>query len=197
MQLASPELGRSAAPSSGLIMPRADLRSIGGVEVLDGFAAGDARGSLTRLFPVPSASAGKPIRQVLISFNDRAGTLRGMHFQRGEASEQKIVSVLQGRILDVVVDLRVGSGSYLSWASIELSAHRPQSLLIPKGLAHGFITLDDSSQVSYLIDEPYNPEAASGIRWNDPAIGVEWPFEPSIVSDQDQNWRLWSQDHAN
>lgn len=157
--------------------------------VLDGFSASDARGSLTRLFPVP-VELEQPVRQVLVSFNDYKHTLRGMHFQRGDDSEQKIVSVLRGRILDVVVDLRADSATHLDWAAVELDAARPRSILIPAGLAHGFLTLDDESQVSYVIDAPYVPATATGIRWNDPLIGIEWPESPSVMSDQDEHWPL-------
>jgi len=156
--------------------------------VLDGFSAADIRGSLTRLYPLGPSVEGFQIDQVLVSRNIAAATLRGMHFQAGEWAEQKIVSVLNGRILDVLVDLRAGSPTYRSWTSVEIGADHPTALFVPRGLAHGFITLEPDTQVTYLLDRPYVPTAGRGIRWNDPTIGVEWPVVPAVVSEQDQGW---------
>jgi dTDP-4-dehydrorhamnose 3,5-epimerase len=169
-------------------MARLEPSAIAGVMVLDGFSAADLRGSLTRLYPLGPSVEAFQIEQVLVSRNLAAGTLRGMHFQAGEWAEQKIVSVLNGRILDVLVDVRAGSSTYLAWTSVEIAADRPTALFVPRGLAHGFITLEPDTQVTYLLDRPYVPTAGRGIRWNDPAIGVEWPAAPAVVSEQDQGW---------
>jgi dTDP-4-dehydrorhamnose 3,5-epimerase len=169
-------------------MARLEPSAVAGVVVLDGFCAADVRGSLTRLYPVGPSVEEFRIEQVLVSRNLAACTLRGMHFQAGEWAEQKIVSVLHGRILDVLVDVRAGSSTYRSWTSAEIGADRPTALFVPRGLAHGFITLEPDTQVTYLLDRPYVPTAGRGIRWDDPAIAVEWPAPPTVISDQDRQW---------
>jgi len=169
-------------------MARIEPSAIAGVMVLDGFSAADVRGSLTRLYPLGPSVEEFTIEQVLVSRNLAAGTLRGMHFQAGEWAEQKIVSVLNGRILDVLVDLRAGSPTYRSWTSVDVGADRPTALFVPRGLAHGFITLEPDTQVTYLLDRPYVPTAGRGIRWDDPAIAVEWPTTPTVISEQDGQW---------
>ena len=124
-----------------------------------------------------------------ISFNKRKGTLRGMHFQRGEAAEAKLVCCAAGAIYDVIVDLRPDSPSYLKWYGRTLTMSNKEMLFIPKGLAHGFQSLCDDSEVSYQMFDFYAPESASGVRWNDPAFGIEWPEESQrIISEKDMSY---------
>jgi len=128
------------------------------------------------------------IVQCNISYNKKKGTLRGMHYQVPPFEEAKIVSCTKGSIYDVVVDLRRGSPSYRFWHAEKLSADLYQMLYIPKGCAHGFLTLEDKCIVYYQMGEFYHPECARGIRWDDPAIGIVWPISARSISVKDQNY---------
>lgn len=118
----------------------------------------------------------------------RKGTLRGMHFQAAPAGEVKLVSCPKGAIFDVIVDLRRASATYLRWIPVELSAENGRQLYVPKGFAHGFMTLSDDVLVNYLISEFHAPELARGIPYDDPALGISWPARPSVVSRRDLGW---------
>lgn len=164
---------------------------IPGLYVIQSGKAPDTRGYFTRLYCQQSFASQKidfVPRQNSLSHNTHAGTLRGMHFQRGATAEHKLVTCLKGRIYDVAVDLRKDSPTYKKWFCAELDADNGLGLFIPKGLAHGFITLEDDTNVLYQIDGVYDPAAASGLRWNDSAIGIKWPREPVIISDRDRQW---------
>jgi len=115
------------------------------------------------------------------------GTLRGIHFQRGEKAQAKLVRCTKGAVMDVAVDLRPSSFYYKKWVSVELSAENKRQLLIPKGFGHAFLTLTDDVEFLYKADNPYAPEADGGIRWNDPEIGVEWGVENPILSAKDSD----------
>lgn len=119
------------------------------------------------------------------SSSTERGTLRGIHFQRGEAAQTKLVRCTKGAVLDVAVDLRGRSPSYRRWIVVELSGENKRQLLIPKGFGHGFLTLTDDVEFLYKVDSPYAPEADGGIRWNDPELGVEWGIETPILSEKD------------
>jgi dTDP-4-dehydrorhamnose 3,5-epimerase len=108
-----------------------------------------------------------------------------MHLQRPPHDETKLVRCLAGTAFDVVVDLRPGSPTHLSWVCLELSAERRNAILVPKGLAHGFLTLVDECVVEYLISTPYNADSVAGVRWDDPALAIEWPFPPVVLSERD------------
>lgn len=114
------------------------------------------------------------------------GTLRGIHFQRGDKAQAKLVRCVKGAVLDVAVDLRSGSPSYKKWVAVELSAENKKQLLIPRGFGHAFLTLTDDVEFLYKADNPYAPEADGGIRWNDPEIGVDWGVEEPILSEKDR-----------
>jgi dTDP-4-dehydrorhamnose 3,5-epimerase len=120
------------------------------------------------------------------SFNETRGTLRGMHYQREPHSEVKIVSCTAGRVFDVVADLRPDSPSYLTWDGIELTADAHNQMYVPRGCAHGFIALDDRSEVRYLVSSAYAPDAEGGVRFDDPILAIEWPIPPTVVSDRDR-----------
>ncbi|MFZ5865529.1 MAG: dTDP-4-dehydrorhamnose 3,5-epimerase [Thermodesulfobacteriota bacterium] len=126
--------------------------------------------------------------QSSISFNKKKGTLRGMHFQAPPREEVKLVRCTRGSVYDVIVDLRPGSPTFKHWTALELSADNRWSLYIPKGFAHGFQTFEDNSELLYMISEPYHPESARGVRWDDPAFGIAWPFEPTTVSETDKSY---------
>ena len=125
------------------------------------------------------------IVQCSVSTNIAKGTLRGLHFQKRPYGERKLVRCIRGRLFDVVVDLRTDSPSYRKWQSFELSADDEQVVYIPKGCAHGFLTLEENTQIEYMMGDVYISDAASGIRWDDPELNVEWPFSPAVISDRD------------
>ena len=129
------------------------------------------------------------VSQCSLSRNTRAGTLRGLHFQAAPHAETKIVRCTRGAIFDVALDLRPGSPTRLRWFGVELDAEHANALYIPKGLAHGFQTLVDDTDVLYMISDPYVPESAGGVRWDDPAFGIQWPDAPErTISERDLNW---------
>jgi dTDP-4-dehydrorhamnose 3,5-epimerase len=128
--------------------------------------------------------------QMNSSFNAKRGTLRGLHFQAEPHAEDKLIRCMRGAIFDVAVDLRVGSKSYGRCFGVELNQEKPHSLYIPKGCAHGFQTLSDVSELSYLMSTEYVPGSARGIRWDDPSLGIAWPLPEPIVSDRDQAFPL-------
>ena len=114
------------------------------------------------------------------------GTLRGIHFQKGDKAQAKLVRCVRGTVLDVAVDLRHESPTYKQWVAVELSSESKKQLLIPRGFGHGFVTLTDEVEFLYKADNYYAPEADGGIRWNDPEIGVDWGVEEPILSVKDE-----------
>lgn len=132
------------------------------------------------------------IRQQSVSFNQRRGTLRGMHYQSAPYEEIKLVRVTQGRIYDVILDLRRDSGSYLRWYAVELSAENHRTIYIPKGVAHGFQTLEDNSEVFYQMTQVYVPGYNCGVRWDDPTFDIDWPMRAPILSEHDAKYPLYS-----
>lgn len=119
------------------------------------------------------------------SLSAQKGTLRGIHFQRGDKAQAKLVRCVRGAVLDVAVDLRPESLSYKKWVAVELSAENKKQLLIPRGLGHAFLTLTDDVEFLYKADNYYAPAAEAGIRWNDPEIGIDWPVTVPILSQKD------------
>ena len=151
----------------------------------------DERGFFARTFCRDEFSA-HGLRDVFVqcnaSFNARRGTLRGMHFQDKPHEEAKLVRCTRGGIYDVVVDIRKTSPTYLRWIAVELTADNGRMLYVPEGLAHGFQTLEDASEVSYHMSEMYHPECARGLRWNDPALAIRWPLPDPIISERDARY---------
>jgi len=123
--------------------------------------------------------------QCSVSFNDAAGTLRGLHYQSSPHAEAKLVRCTRGAIYDVVVDLRPHSPTLSRWFAVELTARDLRMLYLPPGCAHGFLTLADDSEVSYQMSQAYQPCASRGVRWNDPALGIRWPRSVRVISDRD------------
>lgn len=123
-----------------------------------------------------------------VSFNTAAGTLRGLHFQRPPHGETKLVRCQAGALYDVIVDLRPGSPTFRQWAAFELTADSRSALYIPNGLAHGFQTLEPETEVSYMISVAYAPDAGWGLRYDDPALGIEWPLPVACLSERDRSW---------
>ncbi len=161
------------------------------VFALDAELSVDERGSFTRTFCVDEFVAHgleSRVAQCSVSVNDRSGTLRGMHFQLAPFEETKVVRCTRGAIFDVVVDLRPASPTVGKWLALELRARDGRSVYIPTGCAHGFLVLEDDTAVEYLISAPYAPDHTRGVRWDDPAIAIEWPFVPTIVSARDRSF---------
>jgi len=154
----------------------------------------DERGFFARSLCVDTLAAhgleGSMLQQS-VSFNQKRGTLRGMHYQTAPHEEIKLVRVTQGRIYDVILDLRRDSPSYLRWHAVELSADNRRTLYIPKGVAHGFQTLEDHSEVFYQMAQTYVPGHSSGVRWNDPAFAIDWPLAEPILSERDASYPLY------
>lgn len=125
------------------------------------------------------------------SFSEQKGTLRGLHFQKRPKAQTKLVRCIRGRMLDVAVDLRKGSHTYKEWVAVELSQNNKKQILIPKGFAHGFVTLTDNVEVEYKVDEYFSPEHDSGIRYDDPEIGVQWGVGNPILSEKDKKAPLF------
>jgi dTDP-4-dehydrorhamnose 3,5-epimerase len=148
----------------------------------------DSRGWFARTFCQDEFAAhglASSFVQCNASFNAMRGTLRGMHFQRPPHEEIKLVRCTRGAVLDVLLDLRPESASFCRWHAIELTADNGLAVYIPAGMAHGFQTLADDSEVFYQMAEFYHPESAAGVRWDDPAFGIDWPIRPPILSERD------------
>jgi dTDP-4-dehydrorhamnose 3,5-epimerase len=126
--------------------------------------------------------------QCNISFNLARATLRGMHYQDAPHAEVKMIRVTAGAIFDVIVDIRPESPAFGKWLGIELSAKQPRMFYVPKGLAHGFVTLRDETEVFYQMGNFYHAESACGIRWNDPFFNIRWPVDPSVISERDSGY---------
>jgi dTDP-4-dehydrorhamnose 3,5-epimerase len=126
--------------------------------------------------------------QCSVSFNHRKGTLRGMHYQAAPHEEAKLVRCTSGSVYDVIIDLRPSSPTYTRHFGVLLSSLERQALYIPKGFAHGFLTLEDGAEIFYQMSAFYEPRSARGVRWNDPAFGIRWPAEVRVISDRDRAW---------
>lgn len=162
-----------------------------GAFVVESDAQMDERGAFYRTFCRQEFEAhGLPgdFVQASLSCNHARGTLRGMHFQAEPRPEQKLVRCVGGAVHDVIVDLRPASATFCRWFGAELSAANRVALFVPAGFAHGFLTLEDESDVLYQMTEFYVPGLAAGVRWNDPAFGIAWPFDPAIVSARDRDY---------
>jgi dTDP-4-dehydrorhamnose 3,5-epimerase len=167
--------------------------SVVGAVVIDSILREDDRGHFSRSWCMKEfADAGiefVPV-QANTGFSLRKGTLRGMHFQVAPALEAKLVRCTRGALFDVVVDLRHDSSSRHKWFGVELSADNNRMLYVPEGCAHGYQTLQDSTDLYYMTSQYFAPSAAHGVRYDDQAFGIEWPLMPIAVSEQDRNWPL-------
>ncbi len=172
---------------------RFEQTPLGGAWVIELEELGDERGWFARTFDVEEFQArglNPAIVQCNTSFNPRRGTLRGLHYQAEPHGESKLVRCVRGAIFDVAVDLRAGSPTRCRWHGVELSAENRLAYYIPAALAHGFQTLTEDCEVLYQMGHRYVPEAAQGVRFDDPAFGIEWPRPPAqrIVSDRDRSY---------
>lgn len=152
---------------------------------------GDDRGFFARMFCENEFSAaGLETRFVQInnSLTGRRGTLRGLHYQLPPAGEVKVVRCVRGALWDVIVDIRPGSPTFGKWYGAELTAENRRMMYVPRGFAHAFLTLEDDTEAVYLVSAFYAPDRERGLRWNDPAINVDWPEAPTEISQKDAAW---------
>lgn len=166
---------------------------ISGAFVIDIDPKGDERGFFARIFCTREFARHGIKGEVLQSnlcFNHRKGTIRGMHFQAPPSVEPKLIRCVRGAIHDVIVDMRVGSPTYLQSFCVELTADNRRALFVPELCAHGYQTLDDNTEVLYQAGGFYSPECERGVRYDDPALKLRWPLEPAAVSAKDASWPL-------
>ena len=164
-----------------------------GAHLIDMTRMEDERGFFARAFCADEFAAhglAAHMSQCSVSFNAQAGTLRGLHFQVSPHDEEKLVRCTAGAIFDVIVDIRGDSPTHRHWFGAELTAANRRALYVPKGFAHGFITLADDTEVFYMISVPYVAGSAKGLRWNDPMLGIRWPMEPTVISGRDAQYAL-------
>ncbi len=164
-----------------------------GAFVIDLQEISDDRGFFARAFCAEEFERHglKPtIAQVNLSFNEKKGTIRGLHYQQAPAAEAKFMRCISGAIYDVIVDLRPGSPTYRQHFGIELSAQNRRALYVPEMFAHGYLALTDGAQAFYSASEFYTPGVEGGIRYDDPALGIQWPISAVIVSEKDASWPL-------
>ena len=164
---------------------------LAGATVIDLERREDARGWFARTYCAREfAEHGLPtdMVQTNMSLTRRAGTLRGMHFQLAPDAEDKLVRCVRGAIWDAIVDIRPQSPTYCRWIGVELSEDNGRMLLVPKGFAHGFVTLSDDAAVTYQVSAFYSPKSERGARHDDPAFGIRWPVPVLDMSDKDRNW---------
>jgi dTDP-4-dehydrorhamnose 3,5-epimerase len=126
------------------------------------------------------------VMQANTSFSHKKGTLRGIHYQVPPYEEAKLIRCVRGSIFDVIIDLREGSPTFMKWTGVELNADNYKMVYVPEGFAHGFLSLEDNTEVYYNVTAFYTPGAERGIRWNDPAFNIEWPLEPVVISKKDR-----------
>jgi dTDP-4-dehydrorhamnose 3,5-epimerase len=159
-----------------------------GAFVIDLLPQSDERGFFARTFCAEEFAAhglAAAMSQSSVSYNAHARTLRGLHWQAAPHEEEKLVRCTAGAIFDVIVDVRPESPTYRGWHAVTLSAENRRALYVPKGFAHGFLTLSEASEVLYMISVAYVPGFGRGIRWDDPLIGIVWPHAPAVISARD------------
>lgn len=162
---------------------------LAGAYLIDLERRGDERGFFARAFCREEFRAHGLVGefvQVNNSLSAAKGTLRGMHYQLPPAAETKLVRCLRGALWDAILDLRPGSASFGRWFGAELTAENRRMMYVPRGFAHGFVTLVDDTEVLYFVDAFYAPERERGVRWNDPRFGIGWPIPPAVLSEKDQ-----------
>ena len=161
-----------------------------GVFLIEPQVFGDARGWFMETWSkakLEAAGLNLDFVQDNQSYSATKGTLRGLHYQLSPMAQAKLVRCTRGELLDVAVDIRKNSPQYAQWVAVTLSAENKKQLLIPRGFAHGFLTLTDDVEIQYKADQLYAPQFEGNIRWDDPQIKIDWPFEPTILADKDKN----------
>ncbi len=153
----------------------------------------DERGAFGRAWcrrELDSLGLSTELAQINVGFSGRRGTLRGLHYQSPPFGEVKLVRCTRGAVFDVAVDVRSGSSTFGRWVGVELTMDNRRMLYIPPGCAHGYLTLTDNAEIMYFTSEYYRPEVAVGMRFDDPAFGIDWPIPVSVISDRDRAWAL-------
>lgn len=167
--------------------------SLPGVYVVEPERIEDERGFFARVFSseefVQRGLVGD-VAECSIAYSAARRTLRGLHYQRPPHEEAKLVRCTRGAVYDVAVDLRHDSPAHLRWEAVELTAENKLALYVPPGCAHGYLTLEDRSELVYQISQRYEPASAAGVRWDDPAFGISWPAAPAVISDRDASFPL-------
>ena len=168
---------------------------IPGVLVIEPPVAADERGTFAELFQQRELARhgwnGGFVRSAL-SHNRRRATLRGLHYQQAPHADAKLVTCIRGAMWDVIADVRPESPAFGTWESVELTEDNRVSVFLPEGVAHGFETLTDNTTVLYHLGAYYDRQSSAGVRWDDPALAITWPFAPAVMSDQDRAWGLLS-----
>ena len=163
---------------------------LSGAYIIDLDKIGDDRGFFARAFCVDEFRE-HGLTEKIVQMNNsnaaRKGTLRGMHYQLAPAAETKLVRCIRGSLYDVIIDLREGSSTFGEHVGVELTADNRKMFYVPKGFAHGFITLEDDTEAFYFVDEFYAPDLERGVRWNDPRFAIDWPIEPKVLSEKDRS----------
>ena len=152
---------------------------------------GDDRGFFARAWcseEFERAGLNSTLRQCNVSFNERRGTLRGMHYQAAPGAEAKVIRCTSGAIYDVILDLRKASAAFGQWFAVELNCANRKMIYVPEGVAHGFLTLHEGSEVVYQMTQAYDPSLARGVRWDDPTFGIVWPIPISVMSARDASF---------
>ena len=171
---------------------------IRGAFVIEVEKRADARGFFGRAFcrkEFEAQGIRLEVLQANVGFNRSRGTLRGLHYQVPPFEEGKLVRCTAGALYDVIVDLRPESPTFKGWLGVELTAENRTMLYIPEGCAHGYLTLGDCTEIYYMVTQFYTPHAERGVRWNDPAFGIEWPIsEDLVISEKDRSWPDWHEE---
>lgn len=168
-----------------------------GCRVLELAHVEDERGYFTRTFCAEEFTRhglDHRVAQCSVSYNQQSGTLRGLHYQAPPHAEAKLVRCTRGRIFDVALDLRPGSPTFRQWQGWEIDGSNQLAIYLPEGMAHGFLTLEPASEVTYHISTRYHPESARGIHWADPSLAIAWPTPPTVISDRDDALPLMAAD---
>ncbi len=163
--------------------------TIAGAVLIKAEPVDDERGRFARVFcrrEFEAQHLNANLVQCSTSFNRRSGTLRGLHFQGKPFAEDKVIRCTRGAVFDVIVDLRPASTSYKRWQGFDLTADNGVMVYVPKGVAHGFITMADDSEVFYQMSEFHHAEASYGVRWDDPDLAIRWPRQPQLISERDR-----------
>jgi dTDP-4-dehydrorhamnose 3,5-epimerase len=165
-----------------------------GAFIIDIESRRDERGYFARVWCAREFEArglSTALVQCNVAYNNRKGILRGMHYQQAPWSEVKLVRCTKGAVYDVIVDLRDGSETRLQWTGVELTEDNHRMLYVPEGFAHGYLTLQDNSELFYQVSQFYTPQVEGGLRWNDPAVGIDWPdVGELLISAKDSAWPL-------
>ncbi len=171
--------------------------SVHGARLIESEFHVDHRGSFARAWcrrEFSEAGIDVEFVQANLARTDSAGTIRGLHYQEEPHAEAKLLRCTRGAVYDVIVDIRPDSPTFMEWAGVELSSEDATRVFVPAGCAHGYQTLRDESEVSYLVSAFYTPRAEGGIRWDDPAFEVDWPMAPTEMSEKDRSWPLFDPD---